>query len=79
MPDVVLREVTDADLTPTAVEIASLARELCAAEGLCWTNAWARAEHDLDPLAVFARQWDAEADWSRLQAEWHLTSDDLPF
>lgn len=68
------------DSDPTAVEIASLARELCAAEGLCWPVALAQAERDLDPLACFARQWDQDADWLHLQADWQLPdTDDLPF
>jgi hypothetical protein len=65
---------------PTAAEIASLARELCAAEGLCWPVALAQAERDLDPLAIFARQWDHTAEWQQLQAQWGFDDDPaLPF
>ena len=68
------------DSDPTAAEIASLARELCAAEGLCWPVALAQAALDLDPLARFARRWDQDADWLHLQAQWGLDDDTaLPF
>jgi hypothetical protein len=68
------------DSDPTAAEIASLARELCAAEGLCWPVALAQAERDLDPLAAFARSWDQDADWLHLQADWQLPdTSELPF
>jgi hypothetical protein len=69
---------SDSDPTPT--ELASLARELCAAEGLCWPVALAQAARDLDPLAAFARRWDQDADWLHLQAQWGFDDDtDLPF
>src|SRR3712207_9387164 len=58
------------DSDPTAAEIASLARELCAAEGLCWPVALAQAERDLAPLAAFAHRWDLHTDWQQLQVQW---------
>ena len=71
---------SDSDLHPTAAELISLARELCAAEGLCWPVALAQAERDLDPLAAFARTWDLHADWQQLQRQWGVDDDiDLPF
>ena len=71
---------SDSDLDPTAAELASLARELCTAEGLDWATALAHAAADLDPLACFARNWDHTAGWQQLQHEWGFdTDDELPF
>jgi len=77
---IVPQSAPSSDLAPTAAEVTSLARELCAAEGLCWPVALAQAARDLDPLSCFARQWDQDADWVHLQADWQLSdTDDLPF
>lgn len=71
---------SDLTLDPTAADLASLARELCAAEGLGWPDALTRAAADLDPLACFARDWDLHAGWKQLQHEWGFdTDEDLPF
>ncbi len=68
------------DSDPTPAELTSLARELCAAEGLCWPVALAQAERDLDPLAAVARTWDLHADWQQLQRQWGIDeADELPF
>ena len=80
MTTIVPQSVPSSDSDPTPAEIASLARELCAAEGLCWPVALAQAERELDPLAAFARTWDLHADWQQLQRQWGIDeADHLPF